>query len=129
MKLYELAKELNVKVTQLVEEAKKLSYTVSFNSNVSEDLEKQLRAVEIQPTEESNEVGLTNADKFGSFIGLVHTGEKLVSVHIQLTFEQLSKFNPEILGEHSTIFGGQIELNKNLTRRMNDKFVKIFKKE
>jgi len=129
MKVHELAKDFGIKTTQLVEEIKKLGHDLSFNSNVSPELEEKLRATPLSPAIEQEVVGLTNADKFGSFLGLVHTGEKLVSVHFQMTFDQLAKFNPEILGEHSTIFGGQIELNKNITRRISEKFVKLFKKE
>ena len=125
MKVFELAKELNLKCDVLVTKAKSLGINVKFASMLKPEDEKTLRGEYL----EKNNVGLTAVDKQGSLIGLVHTGEKLISVCLRLTYDQLKKFNFEVLGEHNTVFGGQIELNKKIQQKINDKTVKIFNKE
>lgn len=125
MKVFELAKVLNVKSTLVVDIAKELGQTVSFNSILSDDLEAKLRdnlSEKVVPI-------ITQEDKKGAFVGIVFDGQKFLNVELKLTLDQLAKLNPIFKSEHTTIFGARIELEKKLRFIINEHTVKQFKED
>lgn len=126
MKTHELAKELNVKSTEVMVKAKELGMRkLAINSGISEEEAAELRdnlvAVEKAPI-------VTQVDKQGAMIGIVHDGEKFNIVSINITMDQLSRLNCEVLHESNTVFGARIEMEKRVRQVINENTVKVFKK-
>lgn len=121
MKVYELARELNIKSTDLVKNLTKLGMDYKIASKISDaDLVKIRASHKPEELVEENEVSKIPLNvKRGSFIGLMHDGEKFASYHVKISQEEMEKLIHTKLAQHEGVNGGSIKIYNEFSKYIN----------
>lgn len=124
MKLYELAKDLNLKSADVLKKANDLGLEIKTIMNVITDAQVEIIRKELAGIVP---VLVVPEHKKGVLLGAIFDGKKFVSVKLRITKDQLDKLDSEVLAEHDSIYGAIIELNKKMRVHINENTVKPFK--